>query len=51
MGMLYLVYPSKVHFLRLIYMESNYPSAAKICINQRRKMTEKKKIIVSKNKK
>ena len=36
MGMLYLVYPFKVHVFRLIRMEANYPSAAKMCINLRR---------------
>ena len=30
MGMLCLVYPFKVHISRLISMEANYPSAAKM---------------------
>ncbi len=30
MGMLCLVYPFKVHVLRLISMEANYPSAVKM---------------------
>ena len=30
MGKLRLVYPFKLHFLRLISMEANYPSAAKM---------------------
>ena len=29
MGKLHLVYPFKLHFLRLISMETNYPSAVK----------------------
>ena len=32
MGMLCLVYPFKVHILRLINVEANYPSAAEMCI-------------------
>ena len=36
MGILYLVYPFKVHVLRLISMEANYPSAAKMRLNRRR---------------
>ncbi len=37
MGKLCLVYPFKSHFLRLLRMETNYPSAVKMCINRRRK--------------
>ena len=37
MGKLHLVYPFKLHFLRLINMETNYPSAVKMRYNRRRK--------------
>lgn len=37
MGKLRLVYPFKTLFLRLISMETNYPSAVKMRCSQRRK--------------
>ena len=37
MGILCLVYPFKVHIFRLISVEANYPSAAKMRCNRRRK--------------
>ncbi len=52
MGMLCLVYPFKMHVLRLVRIRLAYPSAAEMWFNRRRKQIEKEKnIIVSKIKK
>ena len=52
MGILCIVYPFNVQFFRLISMEANYPSAAKMRCNRRRnEQFETKNIIVSKIKK